>query len=59
MYEFDVTYSLYRFGPFISDIENNHPYLEGNSLQFLAQNKRLYVVDLSEVSLKDDLVRTC
>lgn len=47
--------SLYfnRFIPFVKEIEKNHPYLSSRSLQDQIQENNVYIVDLTDISLKE------
>lgn len=47
---------FFRFLDSIDAIQKNHPYLGGMSLTEHAENKTLYVVDLTIVTLSDHTV---
>lgn len=42
-----------QFLPFATEIGKNHPYLSSQSLQDQIQQNNVYIVDLTEISLKD------
>ena len=55
-----VNYLLnHSFAPFITNIEQDHPYLGNISLVNHVEEGNVYIVDLSDVAIDEDTVSYC